>query len=90
MGILHAKGRIELPFSVSQWVHKALSSPGILVAELTPEIALESTHLPGEFPGDPADRIILTTAKTLRATLVTADQRMLKYAQEHHGETLSP
>ena len=90
VGILHVKGRIELPFSVGQWVHKALSSPGILVAELTPEIALESTHLPGEFPGDPADRIILTTAKTLGATLVTADQRMLKYAKDHHGETLSP
>ena len=90
VGMLQTKGRIELPFSVSQWVHKALNSPGILLAELTPEIALESTHLPEGFPGDPADRIILTTAKNLGATLITADQKMLKYAKEHHWETLSP
>ena len=90
VGMLQVKGRIEMPFSVGQWVHKALNSPGILLAELTPEIALESAHLPAAFPGDPADRIIFTTARSLGATLVTADQRMAKYAKEHHCDLLSP
>ena len=90
IGMLQAKGRIELPFSVQQWVQKALNVPGILITELTPEIAIESTHLPGEFHGDPADRIILATTKSLGGTLVTADREMLKYSKEHHLETLSP
>ena len=90
IGILHVKRRIDLPFSAHQWVQKALDAPGFLVVELTPEIALESTHLPGEFHGDPADRIILATARSFGATLVTADLRMLKYAQEHHLEAVSP
>jgi PIN domain nuclease of toxin-antitoxin system len=90
IGILHARKRIELPFSLHQWVQKALGAPGISVAELTPDIALDSTQLPGEFPGDPADRIILTTAKSLGATLVTADLKMLQYAGGQHVETISP
>ena len=89
IGILHAKGRIRFPFSVHQWIQKALDPPGMLLAELTPEIALESAHLPGTFHGDPADRIIVTTAQSLGATLVTVDQRILKYAKEHHLEVLS-
>ena len=47
---------------------------------MTPEIAVESTCLPGELHGDPADRIIAATARELGATLVTADRKLLDYA----------
>ncbi len=91
IGMLHAKGRLELPFSPHEWIQKALAAPGIRIAELTPEIALDSAHFLKGYPGgDPADRMILTTAKSLGATLVTADQKMLKCAKEHHWESLSP
>jgi PIN domain nuclease of toxin-antitoxin system len=90
VGMLHVQGRIILPFSAQQWVQKALGTTGILAADLTPEIALESTQLAGDFHGDPADRMILATAKNLGATLVTADERMIQYAKDHHLETLSP
>ena len=48
-------GRLELPCSLREWFEQALSYPGIRLLELTPEIAIESTRLPGEFHRDPAD-----------------------------------
>jgi len=56
-----------------------LSWAGVRVVELTPEIATESTRLPGEFHKDPADQIIVATARILKCKLVTSDERILKY-----------
>jgi len=44
---------------IEEWFEQALSYPGIQLLELTPEIAIESTRLPGEFHRDPADQIIV-------------------------------
>ena len=80
--MLEAKRRIVLPLDPVGWVRQALKAPGISLAALTPEIALESSRLPGEFHGDPADRILAATARNLQAALVTQDQRILRYAQK--------
>ncbi len=88
--MLEVKGRISLPFSCLEWVQRALRAPGISLADLTPEIAIESTCLPGHFHGDPADRIIMATAKSLGATLITKDRRILTYAKNNHIPVLSP
>jgi PIN domain nuclease of toxin-antitoxin system len=58
-------GRLELPISVEKWFAQALSYPGVQVIELTPAIAAESTCLPGEFHRDPADQIIVATARVI-------------------------
>ena len=73
------RGRLELPCSVEEWFERALSYPGIRLLELTPEIAIESTRLPGEFHRDPADQIIVATARVWGCTLVTSDTRICKY-----------
>ena len=80
--MLEAKGRVVLPLDGMEWVRQALKAPGISLTALTPEIALESSRLPGEFHGDPADRILTATARNLQAALVTQDQRILHYAQK--------
>ena len=72
-------GRLELPTSLEKWFSQALSYPGVQIIELTPEIAAESTRLPGEFHRDPADQIIVATARILKCKLVTSDERILKY-----------
>lgn len=72
-------GRLELPLSLEKWLEQALSYPGIRVIELTPEIAIESTRLPGEFHRDPADQIIVATARVHDCPLVTSDERILDY-----------
>lgn len=90
VGMLEQKRRIILPFSVLEWVQKALRAPGISLASLTPEIAIESTRLLGEFHGDPADRILVATAKSLGATLVTQDSNILSYSKKHALNVISP
>jgi len=46
---------------------------------VTAKRAHESNHLPGEFHRDPADQIIVATARVQRLTLITADPRILAY-----------
>jgi len=81
LGLLEAKGRIELSSPCEEWVRDALATPGLSLVPLTPEIAIDSTRLEESFHGDPADRIIIATARRLRARLLTRDQRMLEYAR---------
>jgi PIN domain nuclease of toxin-antitoxin system len=72
-------GRLELPVSLEKWFEQALNYPGIRVIELTPAISMESTRLPGEFHRDPADQIIVATARVHNCPLVTSDERILNY-----------
>lgn len=72
-------GRLELPCSLEEWFEQALSYPGIQILALTPEIAIESIRLPGEFHRDPADQIIVATARVYGCPLVTSDEKVLNY-----------
>ena len=81
VAMLEAKGRIRLSKDCLAWVQEALSAPGTSLVPLTPEIAVESSRLPGEFHGDPADRILVATARLLGATLLTRDERILAYGK---------
>jgi prevent-host-death family protein len=84
LGMLEAKGRIRLKPSCEEWVKEALATPGLALAPITPEIALESSRLPGPFHGDPADRIIAATARRMGAQLMTRDQKLIQYARKCH------
>ena len=84
VAMLEAKGRIRLSKDCLSWVHDALASPGISLVPLTPEIAVESCRLPGTFHGDPADRILVATARLLGATLITRDTLILSYGRKKH------
>ena len=79
------RGRLELSRPVDEWFRLALDYPGISLIELSPEIAVDSTRLPGEFHQDPADQIIVATARVNRCRLVTSDEKMLDY---EHVETI--
>lgn len=88
VAMLEAKGRLTLETDCENWVRESLSAPGLGLAELTPRIAVASTRLPGVFHGDPADRILVATARESGAVLLTADQAMLKYGAEGHVRTV--
>jgi PIN domain nuclease of toxin-antitoxin system len=72
-------GRLELPLSLEQWFDTALAYPGIQLLDFTPQIAIESTRLPGKFHRDPADQIIVATARIFDCQLLTADGKILNY-----------
>jgi PIN domain nuclease of toxin-antitoxin system len=78
-------GRLALPCEVMEWLDLALAYPGVQLLELTPWIAVASTQLPGQFHRDPADQIIVATARTYKVPLLTVDQRILDYP---HVQTL--
>lgn len=86
--MLEKRGRVALPMNIRTWVDQALSKPGIAVAPLTPEIMIESVHLPGEVHGDPADRMLAATARVLGATLVTKDDQLIQYSRQRHVRAL--
>lgn len=73
------RGRLTVPCSVFDWLQQALAYPGVRLIELSPRICVESTQLPGTFHRDPADQIIVATARVLDAPLVTVDGKILAY-----------
>lgn len=84
IGMLVAKGRLQLARDVKEWMDEVLALPGVRLAPVDAEVAIASTRLPGELHGDPADRIIAATARHLGATLVTADEKILAWGTEGH------
>ncbi len=73
------RGRLRLPLPTGDWLHAALSYPGVRLLDMTPDICAESCSLPGDFHADPADQIIVATARHHRVGLVTLDERIRRY-----------
>jgi PIN domain nuclease of toxin-antitoxin system len=73
------RGRLNLPCPVAAWLQQALAYPGVQLIELSPTICVESTQLPGTFHRDPADQIIVATARVLDAPVATLDAKLLAY-----------
>jgi len=78
---------LQLPNAIDKWLEQALNYPGIRLLELTLPIVLNSTQLPPPFHRDPADQIIVATARVHDIPLLTADQKILDYP---HVRTIKP
>lgn len=89
VAMLEARGRIALGSATQDWIKEALATPGLSTATLTPDIAIDSCHLPDQPHKDPADRIIIATARKLQLTLITRDERILHYGEKGYVSTLS-
>lgn len=74
------KGKLKFTIPCRDWIDAAVRTEGVTVHPLTPEICAESTELPGVFHGDPADQIIVATARILSSPVVTSDRKILDYA----------
>lgn len=73
------KGQLILDRPQDQWLDLATTMPGLHLAELTRPVLAESCRLPPPFPGDPADQIIVATARHDDAVLVTKDRNIRGY-----------
>ena len=82
--LLASRGRIALGRPLGQWITGAVSAPGLSIEPLLPQIAVEGCSLPDAFHRDPADRLIVATARVANATLMTRDRRILDYADRGH------
>lgn len=72
------KNRLDLSISVDLWLEKASNYPNVQLLNLTVPIIVQSTQLLG-FHNDPADQIIVATAKVYDCPLLTADNKILNY-----------
>jgi len=79
VAMLVERGRLRLAIAVDEWVGQAERIPGLRFVPVTNAIALRSMQLPGRFHKDPADRIIVATALSHGATVVTRDDRIRGY-----------
>ena len=79
------KEQLVLDRPLDQWLDEAAALPGLHLADLTRPILVESCQLPRPFPGDPADQIIVATARREAAVVVTKDRKIRDYA---HVRTL--
>ena len=78
---------LQLPCPVDKWLEQALNYPGIRLLELTLPIILDSTQLPSPFHRDPADQLIVATARIHDIPLLTADSKILNYP---HVQIIKP
>ncbi len=84
IGMLDKKQRIIFEMPVLEWLNKSIAMTHIRTQPISPAIAIESCHLPGQFHEDPADRLIVATARVEALTLVTRDKRILAYSQHKY------
>jgi PIN domain nuclease of toxin-antitoxin system len=73
---LARRGRVRLNYDVIEWIELSLSLPRVEIIALSPAIAARAGLLGDDFPGDPADRMIVASALTLGAPLVSKDERI--------------
>jgi PIN domain nuclease of toxin-antitoxin system len=75
---LYDLGRIQLALGLKQWLDRACAPPLVERVRISSEIAAEVAALPSDFHRDPADRLLVATARVLGATLVTQDTRIIE------------
>ena len=90
LGLLTAANQLDLDRSIEELWERDTQPLICRIAELTAPILIESTRLPGNLHRDPADRILVATARLNDLTLVTRDWRLLDYAQQGHLRARKP
>ena len=84
-----AKGRVASTITPQRWFQRLLDESGFVLADMPPEVLIDSSFLPGSIHGDPADRIIIATARAYGLTIITRDQQMLDYADKGHVRAIA-
>jgi PIN domain nuclease of toxin-antitoxin system len=78
------KNRIVFSVSLEDWLTQAVARPNIHLLPLSPQTLAESITLPDNFHKDPADQIIVATARVYNCPLITFDEKILNYPHVTH------
>ena len=76
-------GRLRLDRKVGPWIESALAGPGVSLLHLNPQIVVESIQLPQPFHRDPADQMLVATARVLQCSIMTEDSKIEAYPHVH-------
>jgi PIN domain nuclease of toxin-antitoxin system len=88
VGMLTSRGRLQLLIRPERWFSNLFEVPGVRLADMSPDVLIASSYLPGKPPKDPTDRIMAATARELGATLITRDRALLDYGARGHVAVL--
>ena len=89
LGLLAKSGRAAMAGAPTAIFQSFLSLPGVQAQQLTADILIDSSLLPTPIHGDPADRMLIATARALDLTIVTRDRHILDYASKGHVRALA-
>jgi PIN domain nuclease of toxin-antitoxin system len=78
IAMLFDLGKIRLTVPLREWLEAAVAPPMVQRLGITPAIAADVVTFPTTFPRDPADRVIVSTARIHAVPLVTADERIIE------------
>lgn len=84
VGLLTSRKRIQLVTTPQRWFARLFAFANMRLADMSPDLLIASSFLPGAPPRDPADRIIAATARDLGCTLITRDRALLDYGEQGH------
>ena len=76
VAMMYELGRIRLTIPLREWLEKAVAPPLVRRHGISPAVAAELASLQESIPRDPADRILVATARVIGATLLTRDHRI--------------
>lgn len=79
LAMLVERGRVALSMDIASWLDTLSRIDAVQRVPVDSEIAVKSVQLPGDFHKDPADRIIVATARKFAAPLVSADEKIRSY-----------
>ena len=72
------KGKLDLPFELKEWLKREWEG-NLELLDLRADLIIDATSLP-DFPNqDPADEIIVATARFYDLTLITTDSLLKDY-----------
>jgi PIN domain nuclease of toxin-antitoxin system len=89
IGMLAARERIKLLIAPQRWFARLFEMPNVRLADMSPELLIAASFLPGTPPRDPVDRIIAATARDYGSTLITRDRALLDYGEQGHVRVLA-
>lgn len=89
VGQLVSRNRLSLGTTPQRWFARVLATPNVHLTELSPDILIAASFLPGTPPRDPMDRILIATARELAATLVTRDRAIIAYGEQGNVSVLA-
>lgn len=89
LGMLSAKRRVPISSPVNIWLDRTMDLGGLRWAQLSPDVLVGASFLPTPVHDDPADRIIIATAREYGLRIVTRDRRILDYAAQGHVMALA-
>lgn len=88
ISMLESKQRIILKQDCLSWLTQSVHQTHVRILELTLEVSVSANRLPGDFHGDPADRMIVATTRLINGVLLTRDSKILEYGKGGFVDTL--